>query len=211
MVTMAALEPAFDKVDTRAETVPVGDAARDAEGERVLTYPDPRLRLKSEPIREITAEVRRRARAMFPLMYEERGIGLAAPQIGWNVRLFVVNVTGRPEDELVLVNPVCVEKKGGMWSFEEGCLSLPGIRGKVEREREVIFEGTDLDGEPVRLEARELPGRCLLHEYDHLDGVLFIDRLSPAKKQSIKRRLKELEEFFAEDQAASAAPAPARA
>ena len=181
------------------------DSAKDPSTlEKVLLYPDPRLRLKAEPITKITPEVKARARAMFPLMYEERGIGLAAPQIGWNVRLFVMNVTGKPEDEVVVVNPVVVEKKGGSWSFEEGCLSLPGIRGKVERERAVVIEGTDLEGKKLRFELTELPGRCMLHEYDHLDGVLFIDRLSPAKKQSIKRRLRELEEEFAEQQAAAA-------
>lgn len=173
-------------------------------GDRVLVYPDPRLRERAQPIAEVTPEVRRRARAMFPLMYEEQGIGLAAPQIGWGVRLFVVNVSGRPEDELVLVNPVVVEKTGGLWSFEEGCLSLPGIRGKVERERRIVLEGQDLDGEPVRVEADGLVARCLLHEYDHLDGVLFIDRLSPAKKQSIKRRLRDLELDFAEAHGARA-------
>lgn len=164
--------------------------------DQVLKYPDPRLRQKAVPITEITPEVRQRARALFPLMYEEHGIGLAAPQVGWGVRLFVVNISGRPEDELVVVNPEIVEKKGGTWVMEEGCLSLPGIRGKVERERVVVIEGQDLDGNHVRIEADGLNGRCLLHEYDHLEGILFIDRLSPAKKQSIKRKLRELEEEF---------------
>ncbi len=164
--------------------------------DQVLKYPDPRLRQKAAPVTEITPELRQRARAMFPIMYEEHGIGLAAPQIGWGVRLFVVNISGRPEDELVVINPEVVEKKGGTWLFEEGCLSLPGIRGKVERERVVVIEGQDLDGNHVQIEADGLNGRCLLHEYDHLDGVLFIDRLSPAKKQSIKRKLRELEEEF---------------
>ena len=187
------------------------DSAKDPSTlEKVLLYPDPRLRLKAEPITKITPEVKARARAMFPLMYEERGIGLAAPQIGWNVRLFVMNVTGKPEDEVVVVNPVVTEKTGGMWSFEEGCLSLPGIRGKVERERHVVIEGQDLDGNQLRFELEGLPGRCMLHEYDHLDGMLFIDRLSPAKRQSLKRRLHELEEDFALAQAEAQAPAPAR-
>jgi peptide deformylase len=177
--------------------------------DRVLKYPDPRLRQKAVPIQEITPEIRRRARAMFPLMYEEHGIGLAAPQIGWGVRLFVVNVSGKPEDELVVVNPEVVEKKGGTWLFEEGCLSLPGIRGKVEREKVIVIEGQDLDGQEVSIEADGLVARCLLHEYDHLDGVLFIDRLSPAKKQSIKRKLRDLEEEAAAE--AEAAPQAARA
>ncbi len=164
-----------------------------ADKDTVLVYPDPRLRQKAEPVSEITDELRARARGMFPLMYQENGIGLAAPQVGWGVRLFVVNVSGKPEDELVIVNPEVVEKTGGTWLFEEGCLSLPGIRGKVKREKQIVLHGQDLDGQDISVECDGLVARCILHEYDHLDGVLFIDRLSAAKKQSIKRRLRELE------------------
>jgi peptide deformylase len=160
----------------------------------ILTYPDPKLRRKAEPLTEITDEVRERVANMFPLMYEAKGIGLAAPQIGWNVRLFVVNVSGEPEDELVLVNPKVLEKDGGFWTLEEGCLSLPGINGKVQREKRVVVEAEDLDGNVFEIEADGMVGRCILHEYDHLDGVLFIDRLSAAKKMSIKRKLRALEE-----------------
>jgi peptide deformylase len=174
----------------------------------ILVYPDPRLRQKSLPVTEITDELRERAQAMFPVMYADNGIGLAAPQIGWHVRLFVVNVTGdpeHPEQEFVLVNPELVEKRGGLWSMEEGCLSLPGIRGKVKREKEIVIRGVDLDGEEIEIEADGLVARCILHEYDHLDGVLFIDRLSTAKKQSIKRRLRELEAAYEERQGAPSA------
>lgn len=169
----------------------------------ILVYPDPRLRQTSEPIAEITDEIRERAMAMFPIMYGDNGIGLAAPQIGWHVRLFVVNVTGepdKPEHEFVLVNPEIKTKGGGTWTMEEGCLSLPGIRGKVKREKEIVIHGTDLDGEPVEIECDGLIARVILHEYDHLDGVLFIDRLSAAKKQSIKRRLRELEAAYEDQQ-----------
>ncbi|MEZ6183674.1 MAG: peptide deformylase [Planctomycetota bacterium] len=159
----------------------------------ILTYPDPRLRQVSQPVSEITDEIREKTLALFPAMYADHGIGLAAPQVGWHVRIFVVNVTGKPEDEMAFVNPEITERTGGLWTFEEGCLSLPGIRGKVKRERAIALEGTDLDGKPLRLEADGLVARCILHEYDHLDGVLFIDRLSPAKRQSIKRKLRELE------------------
>jgi peptide deformylase len=166
--------------------------------DRVLVYPDPRLRQVAEPVVEITPELIERVKGMFPIMYAEKGIGLAAPQIGWNVRLFVVNVSGEPGDELVVINPEIVEKNGGTWTMEEGCLSLPGINGKVKREKRVVFHGSDLEGEGFELEAEGLVGRCLLHEYDHLDGVLFIDRLSSAKKMSIKRKLRELEDEAAE-------------
>lgn len=179
--------------------------------DQILVYPDPRLRQRAEPIAAVTDEVRRRARALFPLMYEDHGIGLAAPQVGWSVRLFVINITGKPEDEHVLVNPEIVERRGGLWDYEEGCLSLPGIRGKVKREREIVLKAQDLDGQPFELVCDGLTARCILHEYDHLDGTLFIDRLSPAKKQSLKRRLRELEEEWEAEQQAAPSPAPAAA
>ena len=165
--------------------------------DHVLHYPDPRLRRKAEPVQEITPEIRARVQAMFPLMYEERGIGLAAPQLGWNVRLFVVNLSGEPGDEFALINPELVEEGGGSWTLEEGCLSLPGIHGKVKRSKRIVMRGYDLDGQEIELEADGMVARCMLHEFDHLDGILFIDRLSPVKKQSIKRKLRSLEEDFA--------------
>ena len=183
----------------------------ESEKDQILVYPDPRLRTKAQPITEVTEEIRRRARGMFPLMYEDHGIGLAAPQIGWHVRLFVINITGQPEDERVLINPEIAERRGGFWDYEEGCLSLPGIRGKVKREREIVLKAQDLDGNPFELVCDGLTARCILHEYDHLDGVLFIDRLSPAKKQSIKRRLKELEEDWIAAGAGASAGASASA
>ena len=163
----------------------------------ILTYPNPRLRQKAKPITELTDELVEQIQAMFLLMHEAKGIGLAAPQLGWGVRLFVINVSGKPEDELALINPEIVEKTGGFWTCEEGCLSLPGVHGKVKRAKRVVVHAIDLDGEEIEVEAEGMVGRCILHEYDHLDGVLFIDRLSPAKKQSIKRRLRDLEEEFA--------------
>lgn len=170
------------------------------EKDRILTYPDPRLREKAAPVMEITPELRARVEAMFPLMDEAKGIGLAAPQIGWSVRLFVVNVSGNDQDGLALINPEIVEQGGGSWLLEEGCLSLPGIHGKVKRNKRIVVHAQDLDGNEIELEADGMVARCILHEYDHLDGILFIDRLSPAKKQSLKRRLRVLE-----DEAAPAA------
>ena len=160
--------------------------------DRILIYPDPRLNQKAEPLEELTEEVRARIVAMFQLMREAKGIGLAAPQIGWSKRLFVVNVSGKPEDDLALINPEIVETGGGTWVTEEGCLSLPKIHGKVIRDKRVVVRATDIDGEEIEVEADGMVGRCILHEYDHLDGILFIDRLSPAKKMSIKRKLRAL-------------------
>ncbi len=172
--------------------------------DKILTYPNPKLRRKAQPLGELTPEVRARIEAMFPLMEQAKGIGLAAPQIGWNVRLFVMNVSGKQGEGLALINPEIVEKSGGFWDVEEGCLSLPGIYGKVKREKKVVVRATDLDGNELELEADGMVGRCMLHEYDHLDGVLFIDRLSPAKKQSIKRKLRDLELDAAEAEGALA-------
>jgi peptide deformylase len=166
--------------------------------DEVIRYPDPRLRRTAKPITEVTPELVARASGLFPLMYEEKGIGLAAPQVGWNVRLFVINLSGEPEDELILLNPVIEEESGGTWRAEEGCLSVPKIYGKVTRSRKIRMVGWNLEGEEIEVEAEGMVARCLLHEYDHLDGILFIDRLSAVKKQAIKRKLRALEETYAD-------------
>lgn len=177
----------------------------------LILYPDPRLRKVSTAVTEVTAGLLAKVRDMFPVMYEEKGIGLAAPQVGWNVRLFVMNVSGEPEDELVLVNPEVVERDGSAL-MEEGCLSLPEIRGKFARPARIkvrartvagatLHAATDLSKVTLQdseIEADGLVARCIQHELDHLDGVLIIDKFSPAKKQSIKARLRELEDRFAE-------------
>jgi peptide deformylase len=165
-----------------------------ASQDNILLYPDSRLRQKAERVTEITPELRARVEAMFPLMYGAKGIGLAAPQVGWNKRLFVVNVSGEPGDELALVNPEVVQSGGGSWLLEEGCLSLPGIHGKVKRNKKIVVHANDLDGSEIEIEADGMVARCILHEYDHLDGILFIDRVSAAKKTALKRALRDLEE-----------------
>lgn len=166
----------------------------------LIFYPDERLRKRSTAVTEITPELRERVRALYPVMYEAKGIGLAAPQVGWNVRLFVMSVSGEPEDEVCLVNPELVSKEG-KFSMEEGCLSLPDIRGKFDRPKNVTVRATvlsdrdpSLDGKEVEIEADGLVARCVQHELDHLDGVLILDYFSPAKKQAVKARLRELEE-----------------
>ncbi len=176
----------------------------------LVYYPDPRLRKVSEAIKDITPEILARARDMFPVMYEAKGIGLAAPQVGWNVRLFLMNVTGEPEDEYVLLNPQILERTG-THMMEEGCLSLPEIRGKFTRPAKVKLRALTTTGKALReagddftkvelhemeLEAEGLVARCIQHELDHLDGILIIDKFSPAKKLSIRGKLRELEEDF---------------
>jgi peptide deformylase len=164
--------------------------------DRILRYPDPLLRRKAEPIEKVTAEIHERAIAMFPLMKEEDGIGLAATQVGWNVRLIVVNLTGKPQDDLILINPQATEFSKETWEANEGCLSLPGIRAKVERPKEFKVLAAGLTGEILAFGATGMLGRCLLHEIDHLMGVLFVDRLTPARKLVVKNKLEKLEASF---------------
>jgi peptide deformylase len=162
---------------------------------KVRKYGDPVLRRRSAPVREITPEIRRIVQDMIDTMYEEVGIGLAAAQVGISLRLMVV-ADEKGRDPRALVNPVIAEQ-GGEVTAEEGCLSLPGIFAPVTRAEWVRLEAQDLDGEPVSIHARGLTARVFQHEMDHLDGVLFIDRLDPVTRDRIKRRIKK--DGFAED------------
>ncbi len=168
---------------------------------KVRKYGDPVLRRRATPIGEVTPEIRRMVGDMIETMYDEVGIGLAAPQVGISLRLMVVgHDNGR--DARAVVNPVITEQ-GGEITAEEGCLSLPGIFAPVTRAEWVRLEGQDLEGQPVSIRARGLTARVFQHEMDHLDGVLFIDRLDPMTRDRIKRRIKK-EGFPAESNKALA-------
>ena len=129
---------------------------------------------------------------MFETMYAEEGIGLAAPQIGISQRFFVMDVGEQDTKPQAVVNPVIVERSGSERG-EEGCLSLPGLIGSVERSAQIVMEGLDLEGKPLRIEASELLARCIQHEIDHLDGILFIDHLSPIKRRMLLSKWKKLQ------------------
>jgi peptide deformylase len=165
---------------------------------KVRRYGDPVLRRRARPVDEVTPSIRRLIDDMTDTMYDEVGIGLAAPQVGVSLRLMVV---GDEEGRGVqaLVNPVITES-GGTVTAEEGCLSLPGIFADVTRAQWVKLDAQDLDGRPVSLMARGLRARVFQHEIDHLDGVLFIDRLDPVTRDRVKRRIKK--EGFTEDPSA---------
>ena len=164
----------------------------------VRRYGDPVLRRRADPVDAVTPQIRRLAGDMVDTMYDEVGIGLAAPQVGVSVRLMVVgDEEGRGAQ--VLVNPA-ITNQGGTVTAEEGCLSLPGIFAQVTRSEWVTLEAQDLEGKPVAITARGLRSRVFQHEIDHLDGVLFIDRLEPVLRDRIKRRIKK--EGFTEDAAA---------
>ncbi len=164
----------------------------------VLVYPDPVLRRGGKTVTTFDAELRQTAKDMLEAMYEEGGVGLAAPQVGIEHKLLVLNPTGDAADragELVLCNPKITRKKGREYG-EEGCLSFPGIQAEVERWIDITVSYQDLDGKEQVLTATEWLARIVQHELDHLEGVLFTDRLTAADKLRVKQLLLELEERY---------------
>jgi len=161
---------------------------------KITKYGSDVLRKVAEPVEEITDEIRQLARDMLEMMYDSEGVGIAAPQIGVSKRIIIVDVEpyDLDKDPIVLINPEIVDQQG-QEGAEEGCLSVPEVRGEVKRAEKVIVEGLDLDGEKVRIEATELLARALQHEIDHLNGVLFIDHLSRLKHRLIKKHLQDIE------------------
>ena len=157
----------------------------------ILKYPDPFLKHKCKPLKTIDEQTVARVADMFETMYQARGVGLAAPQVGWDARLFIVNVTANKRDELVFVNPVIVEAVGTV-NEEEGCLSVPGLQGEVPRAERVTITGIDENRQKVKIKAEGLLARIFQHELDHLNGTLFVDRLSFTQRALIAGKLHKL-------------------
>ncbi|SDE86708.1 peptide deformylase [Terriglobus roseus] len=159
----------------------------------IVKYPESVLLKKAQPVTEFNADLKKLADDMFESMYAAEGIGLAAPQIGISKRMYVVDLSvgKNPEERLVLINPEIIEKEGKQ-TEEEGCLSLPDIRDKVNRHFRVRMRAQDVDGKWFEIDGEELLSRAFQHELDHLDGILFIDRLSRLKKDLILRRIRKL-------------------
>jgi peptide deformylase len=159
---------------------------------------DPVLREPARPVARITAEHRKLIQDMFDTMYSEEGVGLAAPQVGVSDRIIVVD----PRDEAVrpfaLVNPEIISRSDDTDRAEEGCLSIPGLKDIVERALLVVVTGIDAEGQPARVEAEGLLARILQHEVDHLNGVLFIDRVSPLKRRLLLKKWRKLRSAEAE-------------
>ena len=156
----------------------------------VLQFPDERLRTVAEPIDEVNSEIKQVVADMFETMREEKGIGLAATQVNRHVRLVVMDVSEEQNEPRVFINPEIVNKEGSTIS-EEGCLSVPGNYAKVDRAEKVTVKALDGEGEPYELEADGLLAICIQHELDHLDGKLFVDYLSPLKRQRIRKKLEK--------------------
>ena len=175
----------------------------------VLQFPDKRLRQESQPIERVSDALRELARDMLEVMYDEPGIGLAAPQVGEPVRLIVVDTDWTEENAernpLVLVNPT-IEHAEGRITWTEGCLSVPDFQADVERAERVRLRATDLDGAEVVIDAEGLQAVCFQHEIDHLDGILFIDRISRLKREMyVRRRKKQLRQELEEAGSATSA------
>ncbi|MDY6927029.1 MAG: peptide deformylase [Pseudomonadota bacterium] len=156
----------------------------------VLQFPDERLRTVAKPIDEVNSEIKQLVADMFETMREEKGIGLAATQVNRHVRLVVMDVSEEQNEPRVFINPEIVDKEGSTIS-EEGCLSVPGNYAKVDRAEKVTVKALDGEGEPYELEADGLLAICIQHELDHLDGKLFVDYLSPLKRQRIRKKLEK--------------------
>ncbi len=161
----------------------------------ILTYPDPELKKKSAPVVVINDSIREVARDMAETMYDAPGVGLAAPQIGVHQRIIVIDVSGKDEapNLIVAINPVIVHSEGEAYE-EEGCLSVPGYAANVRRHARVVVKALDLEGNEQTWRADELLAIAFQHEIDHLDGILFVDHLSPLKRDLFKRRARRLAE-----------------
>ncbi|MBP6908974.1 MAG: peptide deformylase [Candidatus Saccharicenans sp.] len=162
---------------------------------KIIKIGHPLLAQKAKPVEDINQEIVDLATDMVETMYRAPGVGLAAPQVSRGIRLITVDLSvGENQDELfILVNPEILAEEGKN-TAEEGCLSVPGIYEKVVRPERLVVRGYDLNGREVTIEASDLLARAFAHEIDHLEGKLFIDRLSPLKKSLIKNRLNKEQE-----------------
>lgn len=159
----------------------------------ILTYGAPELQTECSPVTHFDQKIKTLAQDLLETMYAAPGIGLAAPQVGVDSRLIVIDLSGGQEagNQIVFANPVITEKEGSQ-KDEEGCLSIPGFTAIVERPSKVHVAGQDLEGNPQDVDAEGLLARALCHEIDHLDGILYLDHISPLKRDLIRRKIRKL-------------------
>ena len=162
---------------------------------RIVFYPDPILSRVADSVREITPEIRGLVERMTDLMVNSEGIGLAAPQVGVSLRVIVVSVTGKREDAKAFINPE-LSNFSGSSEMEEGCLSIPGVRAKVRRAASCTMKTLDIDGNELVIDAVNLMATVFQHETDHLNGILFIDRLNTISRMACRRGIKQLEQDY---------------
>ncbi|HHH45621.1 MAG TPA: peptide deformylase [Thiotrichales bacterium] len=166
----------------------------------ILHFPDPRLRRRAAPVAQVDDAIRQTVDDMFETMYAAPGIGLAAVQVNIPKRIIVIDISEEKDQPLCLINPEILSREGTE-EMDEGCLSVPGIYEKVQRAERIRVRALDREGTPFELEADGLLAVCVQHEIDHLDGKLFVDYLSPVKRERIRKKL--------EKQRRHKAPAPA--
>ncbi|MEJ2360828.1 MAG: peptide deformylase [Gammaproteobacteria bacterium] len=154
----------------------------------ILHYPDPRLRTKAQPIKEVDDTIRRQIQDMFETMYAAPGIGLAATQVDFHQRLIVLDISEDKTQPLTLINPEILSQEGEQ-EYDEGCLSVPGFYEPVERAAKIRVRALDKDGQSFEMDADGLLAVCIQHEMDHLDGKLFVDYLTELKRQRIRKKL----------------------
>ncbi|MBT8140777.1 MAG: peptide deformylase [Gammaproteobacteria bacterium] len=157
---------------------------------KILEFPDPRLRTVAENVTVFDAALKTQVANMFETMYAAPGIGLAATQVNYHQRLIVIDVSADKDEPLVLINPEIISRSGDQ-VMEEGCLSVPEIYAEVPRAAEITVRAQDVEGETFELEAKELLAVCIQHEMDHLLGKLFVDYLSPLKRDRIRKALEK--------------------
>jgi len=157
----------------------------------VLRFPDPRLKTKASPVSEITEATTTIIDDMIATMYEEKGVGLAATQVDIHQRIVVIDVSENGDQPIVLINPEIINKSEEFLINEEGCLSVPGTYAKVNRHTSCTVKALDRNGKEFTLDGEELLSICIQHELDHLNGILFVDYLSPLKRQRIKAKLEK--------------------
>ncbi|MEO0514182.1 MAG: peptide deformylase [Planctomycetota bacterium] len=160
---------------------------------RIVLYPHPVLRQVAQPLDAVDDHVRAVADRMIELMHEARGVGLAAPQVGLPWRMFVINPTNEPGEDLVIINPVLADPGPFTEPRDEGCLSLPGITAEVTRPTAITLSALDRDGQPFTWTSDDFPARVWQHEFDHLDGVLILDKMTRIDRMANKRAIAELE------------------
>ncbi len=157
----------------------------------VLRFPDERLKTKATQVTEVNDNIKTIVNDMFETMYDENGVGLAATQVNIHQQIVVIDVSENKENPIVLINPEIIAKSEETLVNEEGCLSVPGCYAKVDRHTQVTVKALDINGEEFTLDGEELLAICIQHELDHLKGILFVDYLSPLKRQRIKTKLEK--------------------
>jgi peptide deformylase len=167
---------------------------------RIIKYPHPTLRYKAKPLQRVDAELKKIVAEMFELMYEQKGVGLAATQVDLPYKFFIINLENDPQKapEHVFLNPV-ISRRTGTAEAEEGCLSFPEIYAPVKRSEKVVISAFDLSGQEINYQLDGLFARAVQHEFDHLEGILFIDRLTLAARMNIQTALDDLERNFRGD------------